>query len=92
MEVVSTSHLVSLETQKTTTASNFQTMNSFVMSLYLMRGQMESHGNTEKNAIKTHTNKTNEKRPAMSWKKNFFFENENALSFPNNLIRAKGGS
>ena len=32
MEVVSTSNLVSSETEKTTTSCNFQTMNSFVMS------------------------------------------------------------
>ena len=45
MEVVSTSNFVSLETKKATTALNFQTMNSFVMSHDLMRGQIGSHAN-----------------------------------------------
>ena len=45
MEVVSTSNLVSLETKKSTTACNFQNMNSFVMSHELMRGQIGSHVN-----------------------------------------------
>ena len=45
MEVVSTSNLVSEETKKSTTACNFQNMNSFVMSHELMRGQIGSHVN-----------------------------------------------
>ena len=45
MEVVSTSNLVSVETEKTPTACNFQNMNSFVMSHDLMRGQIGSHVN-----------------------------------------------
>ena len=45
MEVVSTSNLVSSETKKTTTACNFQTMNSFVKSHDLMRDQIRSHVN-----------------------------------------------
>ena len=45
MEVVSTSNLVSMETEKTPTACNFQNMNSFVMSHDLMRGQIGSHIN-----------------------------------------------
>ena len=47
MEVVSSSDLVSLETEKTTTACNFQTMgmSSFVMPHDLMRGQIGSCAN-----------------------------------------------
>ena len=46
MEVVSISNLVSSEAEKTTIASNFQTMpiNSFVMPHDLMRGQIGSYG------------------------------------------------
>ena len=44
MEVVSISNLVSLETEKTTTAKNL-VMNSFAMLHDLMRGQIGSHGN-----------------------------------------------
>ena len=44
MEVVSTSNLASLETEKTTTAKNL-VMNSFAMLHDLMRGQIGSHGN-----------------------------------------------
>ena len=46
MEVVPISNLVALETEKTTTVCNFQTMvmNSFVMPHYLMRGQIGSYG------------------------------------------------
>ena len=45
MEVVSTSKLVSSETEETTTACNFQTlaMNSFVMPHYLIRGQIGNY-------------------------------------------------
>ena len=42
MAVVSTSNLISLETKKTT-ACDFKTMHSFVMSHALMRGQIRSH-------------------------------------------------
>ena len=45
MEVVSTSKLVSSETQKITTAGNFQNVNSFVMSHDLMSSQIGSHAN-----------------------------------------------
>ena len=45
MEVVSTSNLVSSETEKTTTSCNFQTMNSFVMSHDFIRGQIRCHAN-----------------------------------------------
>ena len=45
MEVVSTSNLVSWETEKITTACNFQKMNSFIMSHDLMRDQIRSHTN-----------------------------------------------
>ena len=46
MEVVSTSNLVSSETEETTTACNVQTMamNSFVMPYDLMRDQIGSYG------------------------------------------------
>ena len=45
MEVVSTSSLVSSETEKTTTACNFQniTMNSFVMQHCLITGLIGSY-------------------------------------------------
>ena len=45
MEVVSTSSLVSLETEKTTIACNFQTMvmNSLVIPHDSMRGQIGSY-------------------------------------------------
>ena len=45
MKAVSTSNLVSLETEKTTIAYNFQTIpiNSFVMPHDLMRGQIGSY-------------------------------------------------
>ena len=42
MEVVSISNLFSSETEKATTACNFQTMNSFLMP-HLMRGQIGSY-------------------------------------------------
>ena len=70
MEVVSTSNLVSSETKKTTTACNFQTMNSFVKSHDLMRDQIRSHVNErflmrifmmaelKKRRKKTYVNKT----------------------------------
>ena len=45
MKVVSTSNVVSSETEKITTVCNLQTMNSFVMSLDLIRGQIGSHSN-----------------------------------------------
>ena len=45
MEVASASNFVSSETEKTTTVCNLQTMNSFVMSHNLMRGQFGSHAN-----------------------------------------------
>ena len=45
MEVISTLNLVSSETEKTTTASNFQTMSSFAMSRALIRKQIGSHAN-----------------------------------------------
>ena len=46
MDVVSTLNLVSSEAEKTTTTSNFQTMNfnSFVMPHDLMRGQIGNYG------------------------------------------------
>ena len=45
MEVVSTSNLISSETEKKTTACNFQimVMNSFVMPHDLKRGQMGTY-------------------------------------------------
>ena len=45
MEVVSASNIVSLETEKATTACSFQTltMNSFVMPQDFMRGQIGSY-------------------------------------------------
>ena len=45
MELASTFNLVSSETKKTLTASNFQNMNSFVMSHDLVRGQIGRHAN-----------------------------------------------
>ena len=45
MEVVSNSNLVFSETEKTTTACNFQNVNSFVMSHDLMKGQIKSYAN-----------------------------------------------
>ena len=45
MEVVSNSNLVFSETVTTTTASNFQNVNSFVMSHDLMKGQIKSYAN-----------------------------------------------
>ena len=50
MEVASASNFLSLETEKTTTVCNYQTMNSFVMSHNLMRGQFGSYAN-EKSLI-----------------------------------------
>ena len=49
MEVVSASNIVSLEAEKTTSASNFQTMpiNSFVMPHDLMKGQLGSYGHMQ---------------------------------------------
>ena len=46
MEVVSTLNLGSSQTKKTT-ACNFQTMNSCVMSYDFMRGQIGSHANNK---------------------------------------------
>ena len=45
MEVPSTSNLVSLETERTATACNFQTMtmNSFLMPHDLTKGEIESY-------------------------------------------------
>ena len=50
MEVVSTSNLVSLETERTAATCNFQTMamNSFAMPHDLMRGQIGSYGYMQK--------------------------------------------
>ena len=45
MGVTSTPNLVSSETKKRITATSFQTLNSFVMSLDLMRREIESHAN-----------------------------------------------
>ena len=45
MRVTSTSNLVSSETKKRITATSFQTLNSFVMSLDLIRREIESHAN-----------------------------------------------
>ena len=45
MELASTFNFVFSETKKTLTASNFQNMNSFVMSHDLMRGQIGRHAN-----------------------------------------------
>ena len=45
MKTVSTSNLVSSETEETTTACNFQNIISFVMSHDLMRGQIVSRIN-----------------------------------------------
>ena len=45
MRVTSTSNLVSWETKKRITATSFQTLNSFVMSLDLIRREIESHAN-----------------------------------------------
>ena len=56
MEVVSTLNLGSSQTKKTT-ACNFQTMNSCVMSYDFMRGQIGSHANNK--VFKT-TNKPGE--------------------------------
>ena len=45
MEIVSTSNLFSLETEKAATACNLQNMNSFVMSHNFIKGQIGSHAN-----------------------------------------------
>ena len=45
MRVTSTSNLVSSETKKRITATSFQTLNSFVMSLDLIRREIEIHAN-----------------------------------------------
>ena len=45
MRVTSTSNLVSSETKKRITATSFQILNSFVMSLDLIRREIESHAN-----------------------------------------------
>ena len=64
MEVVSTLNLGSSQTKKTT-ACNFQTMNSCVMSYDFMRGQIGSHANNK--VFKT-TNKPGEEDEGDTWR------------------------
>ena len=66
MEVASTSHLVSLEIEKTTAAFNFQTMvmNSFVMSHDLRIGQIGSYAYMEISSyLQFHDGRTVKKCP-----------------------------
>ena len=103
MEVVSTSNLLSSETEKTTTACNFQTMtmNSFVISHDLMRGQIGGHANERllicsfmmvelwKSALRNISTQNSKIKTDQQWveRKNvFYFEN---AFFCDNLIKPK---